>query len=233
MRRPRLKPCTILAWAWCLGMSLGSPLMAAPLALPEAIRAKLAEHPSLNARPFDIQWSALQRSGPCDQWEIDLPPRPRLLGALRVPVRCPSNPRLNQTATLSVSLMVPVLVAARDLAPGHVLQAGDWKWQTLDLAKLPAEVIESEQSAQNKEIVRNISSGRPLQLNDLRAITVIKTGDQVKLNIMGQGFSIDASAVALTQAAVGDTVRVRLPEGRVLQGVAVSAGVVEVNLDQR
>jgi len=53
------------------------------------------------------------------------------------------------------------------------------------------------------------------------------------LNIMGQGFSIDASAVALTQAAVGDTVRVRLPEGRVLQGVAVSAGVVEVNLDQR
>ena len=130
-------------------------------------------------------------------------------------------------------MLVPVLVAARDLAPGHVLQAGDWKWQTLDLAKLPAEVIESEQSAQNKEIVRNISSGRPLQLNDLRAITVIKTGDQVKLNIMGQGFSIDASAVALTQAAVGDTVRVRLPEGRVLQGVAVSAGVVEVNLDQR
>ena len=114
MRRPRLKPCAILAWAWCLGMSLGSPLMAAPLALPEAIRAKLAEHPSLNARPFDIQWSALQRSGPCDQWEIDLPPRPRLLGALRVPVRCPSNPRLNQTATLNVSLMVPVLVAARD-----------------------------------------------------------------------------------------------------------------------
>ena len=66
-----------------------------------------------------------------------------------------------------------------------------------------------------------------------RSITVIKSGDQVKLNFIGQGFSIDASALAMSNAGVGDTVRVRLPDGKVIQGIAVSNGVVEVNLNQR
>ena len=231
MHFTRMKSCFFHVFRSVLVVGFIFSAEAAPLS--DAVRGQLAQHPSLSGRRFEVQMPATQRQDECQDWEIELPPRARPLGQLRVQARCPSNPRMSRNFVMGVSLQAQVMVAARDLTPGHVIQPGDWKQLTMDLAKLPTDVAETPSSIENKEIVRNIQAGRPFQLNDLRPITVIKSGDQVKLNFIGQGFSIDASALAMSNAGVGDTVRVRLPDGKVIQGIAVSNGVVEVNLNQR
>jgi flagellar basal body P-ring formation protein FlgA len=233
MCRTHLKKIQIIIVCLLTGLGGSFNALAKPLTLPEALRVELSEHPSLSGRQFDTQYATPPRPDKCEDWWIEMPVRARMWGALRLQVRCPSNPRLNQQVSLHVMVMAPVLVATKDLVAGHALEPGDWKTMHLDLSKLPTEVIETEQAVQNKELVRNIATGRPLLLNDLRSFTVIKSGDQIKLNFVGTGFSIDASAVAMANAAVGDTVKVRLPDGKVIQGTAVSGGLVEVNMDQR
>lgn len=222
----------LLIWLW-----LSAAAVQAHAAMPsmlEAVHATLQEHPSLATRQFDVQISRTSpspQSHACDDWKIDLPIRDRMLGPLRVQARCLSNPRLNKTLQVVVQATAPVFVAARNLAPGQPTQASDWKIVSLDLGMLPADVIEDEENLKNKEIVRYIRAGTPLRLNDFRAMTVIRIGDQVKLSLVGQGFSVTSMGQAMTHGAVGGTVRVRTTEGKVLQGTVVSAGEVEVILD--
>jgi flagella basal body P-ring formation protein FlgA len=127
----------------------------------------------------------------------------------------------------------PVLVASRNLSPGQSLQSSDWKIVQSELSKLPPDVLEDESEIENKEIVRFVRAGTPLMLNDLRSITVIKYGDLVKLSFVGDGFTVSTSGQALGPAALGDTVKVRTQEGKLIQGKAVAKDEVEVVLDQR
>jgi flagella basal body P-ring formation protein FlgA len=216
-----------------LGLGLSLDALAQPMTLPDALRAKLADHPSLTGRHFDVQFSTPPRADKCELWWMELPARSRAWGPIRLAVRCPSNPRLNQIVSVHVGVTASVLVATRDLMAGHPLEFGDWKPMNVDLSKWPTELVEAEQAVMGKQLVRNVAVGQPFLLNDLRSIAVIKSGDQVKLNFVGTGFSIDAMAVSMANAAVGDTVRVRLADGKVIQGTAVSSGLVEVNMDQR
>lgn len=219
--------CLSLMW-WTAPV----PVHAAPVALSDVIHATLAEHPSLVGRSFNLQFSnnsSLKLA--CEDWWVDLPMRERMIGAMRIQARCPSSPRLNRSLSVSVQVSAPVLVATRNLAPGQVLQAGDWKAVMADLGSQSQDTIEDGQSLENKELVRFIRAGNPIRLNDLREVTVIRTGDQVKLILVGQGFSVTATGQAMANAAVGGTVRVRTAEGKVLQGTVVTAGQVEVTLD--
>ncbi|MBV5333193.1 flagella basal body P-ring formation protein FlgA, partial [bacterium] len=47
----------------------------------------------------------------------------------------------------------------------------------------------------------------------------------------GRGFAIDASGQAMADAALGGTVKVRISEGKIVQGKAVSPGSVEVIIE--
>lgn len=223
----------IFAWFWLCQVVIPVQGHAAPNALQDALSATLAEHPSLVGRQFEMQ--AISRSitlsAPCDKWQIGLPNRDRMFGLVRVQVSCPSNPRFNTTLQIAIHVMVPVLVAARNLAPGQAIQAEDWGMVVSDLGTLPSDVIEDEQQALNKEVVRFIRAGTVLKLNDLRAMTVVRVGDLVKLSLVGQGFSVTSLGQAMSNGVVGGTVRVKTSEGKMLQGSVVSAGQVEVILD--
>lgn len=231
MRRTGMRLYGLLSLClMCFGTA--PQIQAAPATLTEAIRATLAQHPSLVGRSFELQFfNSNSQLQVCEDWWFDLPVRDRMIGSLRIPTRCPSKPLLNKTLIVSVQATAPVLVAARNLAPNHVIQTGDWKAVVVDLGKQAQDVIEDEQILENKEVIHFIRAGNAIRLNDLHALTVIRTGDQVKLSLIGQGFSITATGQSMSNAAVGGTVRVRTLEGKVLQGTAVSAGQVEVTLD--
>jgi flagella basal body P-ring formation protein FlgA len=69
-----------------------------------------------------------------------------------------------------------------------------------------------------------------LALSAFRSVPVIKSGDIVKVVVHGNGFSIATDGVALGQAETGQPVRIRLDNGKMLQGIAQSGRRVEVKL---
>jgi flagella basal body P-ring formation protein FlgA len=215
-------------------MGCGPLTWAAPIPLSTAIRNTLAEHPSLEGRPFELQLPDLSPfQNACSDWWVELPLKIRMMGLLRVQIGCASRAQWSRALMVNVTVKGAVLVSTHNLSPGQALQDNDWKVIQTELSKLPADIIEDENQLKNKEIVRFIRAGAPLSLNDLRSTSVIKNGDLVKLSFVGQGFTLSTNGQAMSNAAVGDTVKVRTAEGKVIQGVVLSKEEVEVTLDQR
>jgi flagella basal body P-ring formation protein FlgA len=92
-------------------------------------------------------------------------------------------------------------------------------------------LVDSPELLKNMELSRAQQAGNALRLNDFRPMSVIKSGDQVRVAIVGRGFGIDASGQALADAALGASVKVRISDGKIIQGTAVSQGVVEVVME--
>jgi flagella basal body P-ring formation protein FlgA len=123
------------------------------------------------------------------------------------------------------------LVANQALRKGQALNVADLQWAEGDLTKMGDTLLEDPEETKNMELVRPIQAGTPLRLNDLKPIAVIKSGDQVRVTLLGKGFAIDTSGQAMSQAALGSSVKVRISDGKIVQGTAVSQGAVEVLID--
>jgi len=67
-----------------------------------------------------------------------------------------------------------------------------------------------------------------VSLNNLREAAVIKVGEGVRVQVQGKGFQANGEGVALTSGAIGDSIRVRMPDGQQVQGQVVRAGTVEI-----
>jgi flagella basal body P-ring formation protein FlgA len=63
-----------------------------------------------------------------------------------------------------------------------------------------------------------------------RAEPVVSAGQSVRVEVRGAGFSVGAEGKALGSAAPGQTVRVRIANGRVIAGIAQPSGTVEIGI---
>jgi flagella basal body P-ring formation protein FlgA len=199
----------------------------------DAVNRFLAQHPSLEGRDFSVQWMPLRVDLPkCEQaLHVKLQGREKAWGRLFLSLSCESGRGWTRPVNIDVQVKGRYLVAAQALRPGQNLTAADWQWAQGDLSKVGDAVIEDPALLQDMELIRAHPMGSPLRLNDFRQMTVIKSGDQVRVTLVGRGFAVSATAQALADAAVGGTVRVRTAEGKILQGTAVSSGSVEVLLE--
>jgi flagella basal body P-ring formation protein FlgA len=92
-------------------------------------------------------------------------------------------------------------------------------------------LVDDPEWVKDMELNRSQQPGNPLRLNDFRAMSVIKSGDQIRVTMRGRGFAIDSSGQALSDAALGASVKVRIADGKIIQGTAVSQGQVEVVME--
>jgi len=81
-----------------------------------------------------------------------------------------------------------------------------------------------------RQASRAIRAGEPLNLNDWMRTTVISLGSKVKVIVQGQGFAVDAEGEALASAAIGESVRVKLANGTIIQGLVKTEALVVYNL---
>lgn len=63
-----------------------------------------------------------------------------------------------------------------------------------------------------------------------RPTQVVSGGQNVQVEIKGRGFAVRSEGTALGSAVPGQSVRVRMPSGQVVSGLAVRPGVVELSL---
>ena len=241
----------IFVWAWlenglsgklmrtflsifCLAFCLASPAQAAlSVQAEEAVKQFLDQHPSLEGQEFSIQWDPSKLEFPtCSKKpSVELLRKDKAWGKLLLNLRCDTGRVWARPVSLYVMVKGRYLAAARPLKPGQVLTPSDWKWVDGDLSKMGDSMVDSPDLIKNMELSRPQQAGNALRLNDFRQMSVIKSGDQVRVAIVGRGFGIDASGQALADAALGASVKVRISDGKIIQGTAVSQGVVEVVME--
>lgn len=166
---------------------------------------------------------------PCPSLAVSLPPGARAWGRTNVVVRCEAVGGWSIFVAVQVRILGDYLVTARPLAQGQVVTEADLARIRGDLTDLPAGILTEPGQAIGKTVAQSVSSGRPLRSDMLRLVLAIQPGQSVKVVSKGPGFEVaGGEGHALSGAAEGQLVQVRLPHGRVVSGIARPGGVVEI-----
>jgi len=227
-RLMRLLPCLLAA---LLLIAPGPPLLAAD---SRAIRQAVDEFLQKQTRtlPGKATYSigtidAERLAGTCESFDVALDSGAPPWGKTRAAVRCHGG-----TWTLRVQVQIRVsaeyLVIARAVNAGQKLTEEDLGRQTGELSDLPANVLIDKEQAVGRTAIAALTAGRPLRADMLRQANAVQQGQSVRILGTGSGFQVTNEGRALSGAAVGQVIQVRLNSGQILSGVVRGDGTVEV-----
>lgn len=165
---------------------------------------------------------------PCPAVEAFQPAAGRLWGKTTIGVRCNAPNGWTVYVPVQISVTANYLATAKPLSQGQVLTQADLLTQSGDLAALPSGILTESAQAIGKTLRNSVAAGQPLRSDMLSAPLIIKQGQAVKLVAGGTGFSVTGDGIALGNAAEGQTVQVRTPNGTAISGVARQGNIVEV-----
>ncbi len=164
---------------------------------------------------------------PCDAPEPFLPSGARLWGRLSVGVRCNTNPQWTRYVPAYIAVTGTYYIAARTINAGQALTLADAELREGDLTTLPAGVIVDPTQLNGFTASNRIASGAPLRRELLRAAVVVLQGQNIKVVTQGAGFVVSTEGKAMTNAAAGAIVQVKIQGGQLLSGVVRHDGIVE------
>jgi len=171
------------------------------------------------------------RLAPCSRVEPYLPAGARLWGRTRLGLRCLDGAtRWNVFLPVTVKAFGPAFVLTNNVASGTVLTAADAAESEVDWAADQAPVAASPDAWVGLTATRPLSAGQTLRQNMVRAPDAFKAGAQVKVVAQGPGFAVTSSGQAMSAGAVGQNIRVRMANGRVIGGVVAQDGTIEAAL---
>lgn len=166
------------------------------------------------------------RAGAGPALEPFLPTGTRAWGRISVGLRCHGGLPWTRYVTANVAVHAPYYVAARAVSAGQLLSAADAERREGDLALLPAGVVLDPAQIEGMLAQNPVAGGAPWRRELLRGPTLIQQGQMVRLVQRGNGFQASAEGKALSSAATGATLQVRMPGGQVLSGVVRADGTV-------
>lgn len=164
----------------------------------------------------------------CNRLDAYLPPNARLWGKSIVGVRCQDPLDWSLQIPVMVRVTAPVVITARPVARRQVLSEADLTQRTMEVSQLPLGLITDMDQALGHRTVAALAAGTALRGDMLKSAPVITQGQTVKLLYKGDSFHISGEARALADASLGEQVAVRAASGKVLRGIAVEKGVVQV-----
>lgn len=195
------------------------------------VEAVILEHPALvDAKPTVELVSTPPR------WPRCQTPRAQLIrpgvpvGRVSVALRCP-EPRWQGTVQVFVSAKRSHLAAARSLQAGATIEASEVIAVESDWNAVPEDVATDLEQVLGKTLTRSVAAGSPLSLNLVRATSVIRVGERVRVQLSGANFQVAGEGLALQQGSVGEQVRVKMGGGQVVTAVVVRQGLVELKVD--
>lgn len=168
---------------------------------------------------------------PCTRIEPYLPPQATLWGRTRVGLRCLEGAkRWNVSLPVTVKVWAPALVATADLPAGTVLNEQHLSLAEVDLAAAPGVVLTRTPLALGRTLQRGLAAGDALRQADLKARQWFAAGETVRVVAAGPGWRVVSEGQALGAGLEGQSVRVRMDNGKLLQARPVADRQVEVML---
>jgi flagella basal body P-ring formation protein FlgA len=171
------------------------------------------------------------RLAACSRVEPYMPLGMRLWGRTRLGLRC-----LDGVAKWNVFLPVTVKaygrawVVRRDVAPGAVLSEADVMEAEVDWAEDVSPVVLDPQQWMGQVATRALTTGQALRQNMVRPAQLFQAGTQVRVVAQGVGFQITADGQALSAGVLGQLVKIRMDNGRIMSGMVLDARTVKLEM---
>lgn len=171
------------------------------------------------------------RLAPCDEVDAYIPQGTRLWGRSRVGLRCVQGAtRWNVYLPLTIDVFGPGLVAAAPLPAGHVLSQADLRPAEINLGERRSPAVTEFADAVGRTLAQALPAGESLRQSAMRSRQWFAPGEVVQVRAVGNGFAVVGSGQALAAGVEGQSVRIRTENGKVVTGLPVADGVVEITL---
>lgn len=227
--------CLALSAVWAQPAPLGPDVDAALLASAqrwlEQTLARQEQRLPLRTELVLGRLDARLKLAPCQQMEPYLPPGSKLWGRSRLGLRCLQGvTRWNVFLPITVKAFGPTWVIKGQVASGAVLQASDAMAAEVDWAEQASPIIANQADWVGQTATRVLATGQALRQDMVRGTQVFQAGSQVRVVASGVGFEIGGSGQALSAGVVGQSARVRMDNGQVLQGQVTDSRTIRVLL---
>lgn len=171
------------------------------------------------------------RLAPCARVEPYLPAGSRLWGRTRLGLRCVEGTTAwNVYLPVTIKAFGPAWVLTGPVAPGAVLTADDATQAEVDWAEESAPVMAQPEMWVGQVAARQLMAGQALRQAMVRPPQLFRAGAQVKVVAQGPGYAISSAGQALSPGGVGQIVRIRMDNGRIVSGTVNESGTVVVAL---
>ncbi|MBI4696217.1 MAG: flagellar basal body P-ring formation protein FlgA [Gammaproteobacteria bacterium] len=157
----------------------------------------------------------------------------RTVGHTSIGVRCDGASPWAVFVPARMSDRQMVVVAARPIAPGQLLQAADVRLESRTLDNASAVFLTSLDAAIGKTAMRAATAGNLVTQTMLRAPRSVRRGDQVTIAMGAGAISVQMGGVAMRDGGIGDRIPVKNSNSsRIVEGVIQDGGIVEVQAAQ-
>lgn len=164
---------------------------------------------------------------PCEKVEPFLPAGTVLWGRSRIGLRCASqDARWQVFMPITVKAYGPALTLVSNLPAGTLLTSDHVQEAEVDWAANASPIVLAGQDWLGKSLSRNLATGEALRASMLRAPPAFAAGTKVKLLLKAPGFELASEGQSLSPGMLGEQVRVRLDNGRIVTGKVVDERTV-------
>ncbi len=198
--------------------------MAAEHLKSEASRSYPEFQAQIDIRPPDPRLRLYR----CSHLEFSLAPGTHLYGMGSLGVRCEAPQPWALHLGYQIELRGPVLVAARALAAREAVKPRDVELREIDLSADPGNYLRNPQQAVGLLSKQPILAGQALTPNMLTKPLAIRAGQKVRIMVQTPTYTVSQECTAISNAVAGDLVRCKANNGRILQGVAMDDGTLQI-----
>lgn len=164
----------------------------------------------------------------CPAPQVFFPSNSKAWGKTTVGIQCGQPNNWNIYVEVNVSIIGDYVVAANHLSQGQSLTSSDLMLQKGDLTTLPTGFFTDTSAAVGRVARVSLASGSVIKQEMLKMPVIVAQGQNVRVNGVGQGFSVSTEGQALTNAVEGEMVKVRVQNGTIISGIAKNNGQIEV-----
>ncbi len=154
----------------------------------------------------------------------------KMWGRTFLKVQCVGSSTAPFFVSVEVKVWAPVAVIKNTVQSGQAVTMADVELRTMDLSQLSHGWVSDLAHLNNKTAARQLWPGTLLKHDHLRGQALVKHGDTVKVIMQGPGFSVGGTATAMSEAELGEVVKIKTSQGKILHGVARDSLLVEVSL---
>lgn len=225
----RLKPFVFLA----LVLGVSGVYAQVPLEIDRAVKSAIFSQLRDPANKVGVEYLNTKNKVPsCPGGvKVNLPQNTKIWGRINLELQCTSGANWTMNLPVRVVINGEYIVAARMIQGNSRIYAQDLSVAQGDLGELPEGFAQKPEEVVGRQAIRPIQAGGLITLNNLKNITVIKAGDPVRIQVLGDGFEATGNGTALSAAGINDQIRVKLSSGKQAQGRVVSEGLVTIKLE--
>ncbi|EKT58555.1 flagellar basal body P-ring formation chaperone FlgA [Providencia sneebia] len=163
----------------------------------------------------------------CEKPKILSPIGRRFAGTISLPVQCDKQTQFIQ---LAVNVTTGYYVAAHNIERNKAIQLADLIEKKGLLHQLPDNVVINKMSLQGDITLQKIYSDQILTHSLFRKPWAIKSGQLVYVFVNGNNFSVKYEGRAMSNAKLGDDIRILLLNGQTIHGKALENGSVMITI---